>query len=850
MLQDLRYAVRLLVQNKAWTLVVVVSIALGIGANTALFSAVNGLLFKTIGVADPDSLVRLKYVGKNDMGNDFSDYGSSEKDAAGREIRATFSYPMYRTLQENSRSTLVDLAAGAPDGQLLAVIDGHGEIVSTFIASGNFYQVLGVPALIGRTLRPEDDRSDAPAVGVISDGFWKRRFGGSGTVLGTVIRVGGVPLTIVGVTAASFTGIQQAMGKGPDLTVPVALDAKLDTSGRLTLGTSWWLQVVGRLKAGVTLPQVAGSLDGLFQQTARAGWTSYFASLSVADRAISRYRDRTAVPSLQVGSARRGIYDAGARDVQSVTVLSVVVAVLLLIVCANVANLLLSRATARSKEISLRLSLGATRSRLIRQLLTESVVLAGLGGSAGAIVGYWSRQLLPLSTSPAPFDWRLFGFVSALTVATGLLFGIAPALRATRFDLNAALKDTSRGSIGARTRLSKALLVAQVAMSLVLLVGAGLFLNTLHNLRQVDVGFDTMNLMLFRVSPALAGYDKARTASLYDELQERLAALPGVQGVGFSQPALLSGGTSSSDIFIEGHEYSGGGSAAGESTRPRGNLILQMTVSPSFFATLGIPLRRGRALNARDDDHAPRVVVINEAAARTYFAPGENPIGMRFGNLIEKRTQIEIVGIVGDVRYNSVRDAAPPTMYFPLRQRCCPGVSFELRTAADPAALVNTVRETVRRTDPNVPIVTMTTQAEQLEGRIAQEKLFAQANLLFGVLAVALAAIGLFGLMSYNVARRTNEIGVRMALGARHRDVVAMVMKESMAMVAAGIAIGVAAAFAAGRLVSTLLFGLVATDPLTIALATALMIAVSTVAGYLPARRAAAVDPMVALRDE
>ena len=850
MLQDLRYAIRLLVQNKAWTLVVVLTIALGIGANTALFSAVNGLLFKTIGVADPDSLVRLKYVGKNDMGNDFSDYGPSGKDDGGREIRATFSYPMYRTLRENSRATLVDLAAGAPNGQMLAVIDGHGEIVSGFLASGNFYEVLGIPALIGRTLGPDDDRSDAPAVGVISEGFWRRRFGGSATVLGTSIRVGDVPLTIVGVTPASFTGIQQALSKGPDLTVPLALDARLDTSGRLALGTSWWLQVVGRLKPGVTMPQVAGSLDGLFQQTARAAWTSYFASLSDTDRATSRNRDRTAVPDLHVESARRGIYDAGARDLQSVTVLSVVVAVLLLIVCANVANLLLSRATARSKEISLRLSLGASRWRLVRQLLTESVALAGVGGMAGAVVGYWGRQLLPLSGVPAPFDWRLFGFVAALTFTTGMLFGIAPALRATRFDLNSALKDGSRGSIGVRTRLSKGLLVAQVAMSLVLLVGAGLFLTTLRNLRRVDVGFDTMNLMLFRVSPALAGYDKPRTASLYDELQGRLAALPGVRGVGFSQPALLSGGTSSTDVFIEGHEYRGGGSAAGESTRQRGNLILQMTVSPSFFETLGIRLRRGRILTARDDDHAPRVVVINEAAARAYFARGENPIGMRFGNLIENRTQIEIVGIVSDVRYNSVRDAAPPTMYFPLRQRCCPGVSFEVRTAVDPAALVNTVRETVRRTDPNVPIVSMTTQAEQLEGRIAQEKLFAQANLLFGVLAVALASIGLFGLMSYNVARRTNEIGVRMALGARHRDVVAMVMKESMTMVAAGLAIGVAAAFAAGRLVSTLLFGLAATDPLTIAIATALMTAVAAAAGYLPARRAAAVDPMVALRDE
>ena len=850
MLQDLRYSVRMLVQNQAWTLVVVLTIALGIGANTALFSAVNGLLFKTIGVTDPDSLVRLKYAGKNDMGNDFSDYGLSGRDDAGREIRATFSYPMYRTLRENSRSTLVDLAAGAPNGQTLAVIDGRGEIVSGFLASGNFYQVLGVPALLGRTLGPGDDRRDAPAVGVISEGFWKRRFGGSANVLGTVIRVGDVPLTIVGVTPASFTGIQQALGKGPDLTVPVALDARLDTSGRLTLGTSWWLQVVGRLKPGLTMPQVAGSLDGLFQQTARAAWASYFASLSDADRAISRNRDRTAVPTLHVESARRGIYDAGARDLQSVTVLSVVVAVLLLIVCANVANLLLSRATARSKEISLRLSLGASRWRLVRQLLTESVVLAAVGGIAGAVVGYWSRQLLPLSIAPAPVDWRLFGFVAALTFATGMLFGIAPALRATRFDLNSALKDGSRGSIGVRTRLSKGLLVAQVAMSLVLLVGAGLFLNTLRNLRRVDVGFDTMNLMLFRVSPALSGYDKTRMASLYDELQARLAALPGVRGVGFSQPALMSGGVSGTDIFIEGHVYSDAAPRAGESTRRSGNNLHQMTVSPSFFDTLGIRLRRGRAFTDRDDDRAPRVAIVNEAAVRKYFAPNENPIGKRFGNLIENRVQTEIVGIVSDVRYNSVRDDAPPTLYFPLRQRCCPSVSFEVRTAAEPAALVNTVRETVRQTDPNLPIVSLTTQAEQLEGRIAQEKLFAQANLLFGVLAVALASIGLFGLMSYNVARRTNEIGVRMALGARHRDVVAMVMRESMTMVAAGIAIGVAAAFAAGRLVSTLLFGLAATDLLTIAIATALMIAVATVAGYLPARRAAAVDPMVALRDE
>ena len=368
MLQDLRYAVRLLVQHKAWTLVVVLSIALGIGANTALFSAVNGLLFKTIGVADPDSLVRLKYVGKNDMGNDFSDYGSSGKDDAGRDIRATFSYPMYLTLRDHSRSTLVDLAGGAPHGQLLAVIDGRAELATGYLATGNFYQVLGVSALAGRTLRPEDDTAGAPPVGVISEGFWKRRFGGSPGAVGTVIRAGALPLTIVGVTPATFTGIQQALGNGPDITMPIALEARLDTSGRLNIGTSWWVQAIGRLKPGVTKQQVAASLDGLFEQTARAAWTSYFASLDPTEHASSRNRNRAAVPSLRVEPARRGIYDAGARDLQSVTLLSVVVAVLLLIVCANVANLLLSRATARSKEISLRLSLGASRGRLVRHI--------------------------------------------------------------------------------------------------------------------------------------------------------------------------------------------------------------------------------------------------------------------------------------------------------------------------------------------------------------------------------------------------------------------------------------------------------------------------------------------------
>ena len=848
MLGDLRHAGRLLLQSKGWTGVVVLSIALGIGANVALFNAVNGLLFKTLdGVDRPETLVRLKWVGRNDMVEDSSDYERPRTDAAGRDIRATFSHPALERLRAASGATLAGLAAGAPRFQCSFAADGQAaEIVASYEASGNFFQVLGVPALVGRTFVPADDAPSAAPVAVLSEGFWKRRFGGRADVVGRVVQIDKVAVTVVGVTPARFTGIQKALGTAPDVTVPLALDPRLDQSARLQEATWWWLQAIGRVKPGITAAQVQGSLDGVFRQAARAGWDEHYASLSDAQRANSEYRDRTAVPQLHVDSAAHGIYDAALSDLQSLSLVSVVVAVLLCIVCANVANLLLSRAAARRREISVRLSLGASRWRLVRQLLTESVLLAAIGGAAGAVVGAWCGQLLQLPASAASFDWRVFAFAAAVTFVTGLTFGIVPALRATRLDVNAALKENSRAATAARSTLSKALLVAQVAMSLVLLVGAGLFLNTLRNLRSVDVGFDSLNLMIFRIAPGLAHYEPARAAAVYADVQQRLAALPGVRSASVSQPPLLSGGISWSDVFIEGLDYS---NAPRDTDLGRGSQMHQVTVSPSFFATLGIPLVAGRTLTDRDDLQAPRVVVINRTAARMYF-PGANPIGRRFGNSLENRTRTEIVGVVGDTKYNSLRDAAPPTMYIPVGQRQSPTMAVEVRTASDPASFVAGVREAVRRIDPNLPLMNMTTQAEEIEGRLAQERLFAQAYALFGLLAVSLASIGLFGLMSYSVARRTNEIGVRMALGARPGDVISMVMRESMVMVAAGIAIGLAGTVAAGRLIASLLFGLSPTDPPTVLPAVAVMMAASAAAGYLPARRAARLDPMAALRCE
>ena len=846
MLNDLRHAARLLVQQKGWTLVVVLSVALGIGGNVALFNALNALLFKTLdGVDRPDALVRLKWVGENDMVNDSSDYERPRTDGQGREIRATFSVPMFDELRAASGVSLAGLAAGAPRFQCSFAADGQAEVVTAYEASGNFFDVLGVRARLGRTLAPGDDSPSAPPVAVISEGFWKRRFGGGADVLGKVVHVDNVPVTIVGVTPARFTGIQKALGTAPDVTLPLALDPRLDDSKRLQQATFWWVQIVGRVKPGVSAEQVQGSLDGLFQQTARAGWDAHYASLTEAERGLSGNRNHTAVPHLRVDSAAHGLYDAALGDLQSLALVGGVVAALLLIVCANVANLLLSRVAARRKEIAVRLSLGATRARLVRQLLAESLVLAAVGGAAGAVAGAWSGQLLQLPGAAAALDWRVFAFAAVLTFLTAMIFGTAPALRATGVDVNTALKENARSATVARSTLSKALLVAQVALSLVLLVGAGLFLNTLRNLRGVDVGFDTMNLMIFRVSPGLAHYDAPRAAALYARVQQRLASLPGVRGVSASQPALLSGGVSSRDVFFEGFEY---GFAPGR-PEPRGSQLHQVTVSPSFFATLGIPLVAGRLLDDRDDQRAPKVVLINQTAARTFFR-GANPIGRRFGSQVEKRTQTEIVGVVGDTKYNSLRDAAPPTMYFPIGQRQWPSMAVEVRTASDPAAFVTGVRDAVRGLDPNLPLTNMTTQADALEGRVALERLFAQAYLLFGLLALALASIGLFGLMSYSISRRTNEIGVHMALGARRADVIAMVMRESMTMVAAGIVIGLGGTVVAGRLVASLLFGLSPTDPPTIAGAMVVMLAVSAIAGYLPARRASRLDPMAALRCE
>jgi predicted permease len=819
-------------QSKGWTVVVLLSLALGIGANTALFTAANGVLLQTVPVPDPGSLARLKWAGDNDMVRSTSEYGSNAP-FNGKRVTATFSYPGYLELRKANK-TLTDIAVINPNNRFNVVINGEADLANVATVSGNYFTVLRVAPQLGRLLTEDDDQPGAPLVGVISHAFWRKRFASDAKVVGRTVTLNNLPLTVIGVTPEGFGGIQNSADLGPDMTVAVTKDPQLfPDQKRIGQGTSYWLQMFGRLKPGSTIESVKGNLDGVFQQAARDGMSNYMAALTDEQRKLSgnKPRETSRVPELAVASGSRGIYDFDATGQRSMNLLGGVVVAVLLIVCANVANLLLSRATSRRKEISVRLSMGASRSRLIRQLLTESVLLAALGGGLGLVVAYWLRGLLPFGAS-APLDWRVFTFVFGLSLVTGVLFGLLPAFRATRVDLAAVMKSESRSVAGGRGWLSRVLLIVQVALSLVLVVGAGLFVRTLQNLRHVDPGFNPNNLLMFSVDPSLNGYDADRALTFYAELQQTLATLPGVRAAALTRVAFLSGSRSSSSIHLQG--------------KPKENNVYMMSVTPEFFGTMEMPIVLGRGFNDRDTKNAPKVVVISETTAKKYF-PEESAIGKRLGFSPETDSEYEVVGVVRDVRYASVREDAPPTLYQVASQGGMRRMIAVVRTAGDPAQLIEPVRAAVRRLDSNLPITNVATQAEQIERRFAQDRLFANALTFFGGLALLLAAIGLFGLMSYNVSRRSQEIGIRMALGARRLDVIRMVLNESLALVAVGVVAGLGATVWLGSLVTTFLYGLAPTDTATIAAAVGLIVVVATLAGYLPARRASRVDPNVVL---
>ena len=842
MLRDLRHGFRVLLQAKGWTAVVVLSLAVGIGANAAVFSAVNGALLRTLPVEDPDSLVRLRTIGRNDMVTDSSDYGFTPESPLG-PIRTTFSYPMYQHFRAANR-TMTDIAGSVPIGRLTARVDGQAETPSGLLVTGNYFALLGVSARMGRTIDPNDDRASAPPVAMLSERYWRSRFSADPNILGRVITVANIPVTIIGVTPSAFTGTQRPLEAPRDITLPIVLDARVRDEDRLNSPTNWWVQILGRLKPGVSLEQVEANLGEVFRSQARAGMDGYLASLPDRERNSAQNQGRADVPSLVAEPGSRGIYDPSTSEIVALEIIGVVAALVLVLVCANVANLLLSRASFRQRELSVRLSMGATRTRLIRQLLTESLLLAAMGGALGILIAYAGRELLPPPIGTiGTFDARAIGFMVGATALVGLVFGIAPALQATRIDTTTSLKENSRSVSGGRSVLSRALLVVQVSISLVLLVGAGLFLRTLDNLRRVDVGYDPQNLVFVRTLPNPVEHDAERRTQFFQQGVDRLRAVPGVRAATLSVPTLLSGSTNGTGMFVDGRVYPPG-RELGDSVN-----INRVVVAENFFETMGIPLVAGRSFTEGDHATAPKVAVINQAAVRKFF-PSENPIGRRFGSSVETSGDIEIVGVLRDVRYNSLRQPPPPTLYIPYTQRGPDGLIFTVRTAGDPTGLMPAIRRAVNEVNPAIPIVTVETQMSQIERRFAQEKVLAQAYALFGAIALFVAAIGLFGLMSYTVSRRTREIGIRMAMGAQRSEVLALVLRESMLLVVAGMAIGIAASLAAGRLVASQLFGLEHTDPATILSAIAVMVVVSATAGYLPARRAARVDPMIALRYE
>ena len=830
MLRDLRHAIRVLEKARGWTLVVLVSLALGIGANTALFSAVDGMLFRTLPVADPDGLVRLRWTGANAAARAVVSFGYTGR----RGVSGSFSYAVFEALRDAGNETLAGMFAATPTS-LNLVVDGRAEIATGLATTGDYFRVLGVQPAAGRAIVPDDDRPGAEPVAMISHSFRERRFGPEGSTVGTVIRVNDVPTTIVGVLPPGYAGIHRPDAAAADVHLPLATLPLPERDERLADATLWWLPIMGRLTPGATPAQVQGNLDGVLRAAAQSALTSFLDSLTEEERGRARNRNRSAEPRLLVDSGRQGLYDASPRSSGQALVLGVVVTLVLLIVCANVATLLLSRAVSRQREVAIRMSVGATRGRLIRQLVTESLLVSAAGGMLALPVAWAARRLLPFGQTN-PFDWRVFAFAGGLSLAAGVAFSLVPALRATRADPSGALKEQSRSVTLSRSRLSRALIVAQVAVSLALLVGAGLFLKTLANLRSVDVGFNPEQVLLFQMDSTRSGYDPEESVALYARIGDRVRTLPGVRSVTMAQTALLGGGVWISTAHVEGQTGAGHGAH-------------MMTVAPGFFDTMEIPLLAGRGLGPRDDGDAPRVAVINAAAAMELFGT-DDAVGRRFGFQPEERDEIEVVGVVRDTRYDDLRGAPPTTVFRSAVQSPLRSATFAVRTDGPPSALTPAVRESIRQIDPRLPIVNVTTQTTAIEEQLSDERLYAVAYASFGGLATLLAAIGLFGLASYTVTRRTGEIGIRMALGAPSTGIAWLVLRESLVLVAAGVAAGVGTVLLAGRLVASLIHGLASTDPVTILQAAALLAGIAAAAAYLPARRAARVDPLTALQDE
>jgi predicted permease len=835
MFQDLRYGMRMLRTQPGFTLVAVLSLALGIGANTAIFSLLDAVLLRSLPVQEPDRLVLF---GKGEgigLTNSFPN-GSSD----------LFSYPFYRQMrQRNEVFTEVGALLSIP-WSVHGIVNsggtgGEAEQMDAQLVSGAYFSTLGVNAILGRTISDADDQTTGghPVV-VVSHAWWERRLGGDPAAIGKTITIDKTTYTIIGVAPREFFGT--TVGQAPDIWAPLAMGGQMPPmywDGRNEpLFQS--LNLIARLKPGASAAQASAAVNLQFKQFLQetAGAQASPERLQAIQRA-----------SIELTPAGRGLSELRREFSLSLRILMAVVGVVLLIACANIANLLLARATARQKEFAVRLSLGASRARLVRQMLTESVLLASLGGLAGVMLAWWGSRLLILMASAEaealPIDVtpnaRILGFTLLVSLLSALIFGIAPALRAARLEPNSSLKGGRGGTQAAsQSALGKTLVVAQVALSLLLLVGAGLFVRTLINLQNVPTGFNQQNVLLFKIDTATSGAPEGpRRAALFREVEEKVKVTPGVEAASFAF-VIFNQGAWTTPAFTR------------EQNLPEGTsrVVRNNNVGPDYFNAMGIPLRLGRGFGLQDTDKSQKVAVISETMAQRFF-PNDSPLGKRFGIAGPNSAgQIEIVGVVKDAKSISLTEQSRPMAYYPHAQGSGFLSNLVVRHSGSPEAVIPQIRQAIRQVNANLPVDEVVTLSEHVGRSLVQQKLVARLASFFGLLALLLACVGLYGVLSYAVARRTNEIGVRMALGAQPGNVLWLVLREALALVIGGVVIGLLAALFATRLVGALLFGLKPTDPLTLAGAAVLLIGVGILAGYLPARRAARIDPMAALRDE
>ena len=839
--QDVRYGSRTLAKNPLFTTIAVLSLALGIGANTAMYSVVDAIMLRALPVRSPGELVILNWRAKQERDHH---NGSRYEDSSGGTTSPDFPWPAYELLRSHN-DALSTLFAYKSAGQLNLIVRGQAELGPVEFVSGNFFSGVGVVPAAGRLLGDGDDVPGAPQVAVLSHNYWRDRFAGDPAAMGQIIRINNLPFTIAGVAAPEFFGV--VPGSAPVVYVPMRNRPSLARNYGSEHDTMfsdthfYWADIMGRLRPGITLERAQVEFAARFRQ---------FAFASAANE-----KERADIPSLWLEKGGSGVDSLRRQYSKPLFVLMTMVVFILAIACANIANLLLARANARRREIAVRLSLGASRERVLRQLLTESLMLALAGGILGlGVAAAGTHFLLWLLAGGredfslhANLDWRILAFAIGGAFATGIVFGFAPALAATRVDITPALKETRASAPrrrAGRIGLSQFLVVSQIALSLLLVLGAALFVRTLANLHSVEIGFNQEDLLTFKLDASQAGYKDAPLRTFYASMDETFRALPGVRAATATDMPLVANWNESTNVKLPG---------APKHEDRYGREVSITSVGPTFFETMQLPILLGRPIGSRDVGGAPLAAVVNEVFANTYF-PNQNPIGRQFGLGDSEAGNLTIVGLAKNARYNSLKGKIPPVAYIPYMQTIVkrPPVAmfFELRTAGDPLALAEAVRKTVHKAAPSIPITGVMTQSQRIDSTITQERTFADLCTAFALLALTIACVGLYGTMAYAVLRRTNEIGIRVALGAERLRIVWMVLREVLVLTAVGLAVGFSCAWGLMSTLKSFVFGMKAADPLTILSAAAILIAVLVAAGFAPATRAARIDPLTALRHE